>query len=120
MTWLQIKLANDENDIIGLFIQLDMVLTGKDQRAAEHMARNQARLVDQVGDWEGVEYYLSDGGYSRLVLNIRFDSEPPKSHLRLTSNSREPVQLAFAKPEAQIIKRQIESRVNQFLADYEF
>jgi len=61
------------NDLRELVIQLDCLLTGKPRRDAEQTARHQAHLftdaVTFILDVQSNSYYLSDGGYSRLVCN---------------------------------------------------
>ena len=69
-------------------IDLDMTLTGKSRGEAEHMARGQK--PDPFGD---NVYYLSDGGYSRVVLHW-------DGGVNLTSSSLDRVKEAWRHPDA--------------------
>lgn len=71
-------------------IEIDCMLTEKDRERAIHTAKQ------GVEDFlEGREYYLSDGGYSRLVFR-----EPDR--IFVTGNSTEKVKRKFAKKESLI------------------
>jgi hypothetical protein len=69
---------------------LDAALTGKDQRAVEHNLRGQIEFAEP-NNWmmPADAYYLSDGGYSRLVY------WPAARRLSLTSNSIPPARRAW-------------------------
>ena len=86
-------------------IALDMVLTGKSRHVAEHTMRNQAhRAGDPLAFIDGGEYYLSDGGYSRVVGN-------DEGALFLTSNSRQEVKDAWKMPGAQKLAEEIKAAI---------
>lgn len=70
-----------------LFIRMDCILTGKPEQDAVHMARNQSHFFDDPSSFlsSSGEYYLSDGGYSRLIFS------EVSEEFRLTSNSRNAV-----------------------------
>ena len=74
-----------------LMIQLDMALTGKARHVAEHTASGQG--FDPV---EHRIYYLSDGGYSRVVVN-------DDCQLSLTSSSLDRVKQAWSQPDVQTL-----------------
>ena len=59
---------------------LDVALTGNSWREALHTALSQAMIPEK---FLAHEYYLSDGGYSRIHLN------PDTLHIFLSSNSLE-------------------------------
>ncbi len=63
---------------------LDAFLTGKDSRTVAQTYRNAANKTP--AQWADMRdaYYLSDGGYSRIVCRLDDDDVP---HLFLTSNS---------------------------------
>lgn len=70
-----------------LLVRMDCILTGRPEKDAMHMARNQAHFFDDPTTFlsSSREYYLSDGGYSRLIFDELAEG------FRLTSNSRDPV-----------------------------
>ncbi len=77
MTALQQKLA-----------RLDAALTGKLRSVVEHTAERQHVTAESLLFGGNREYYLSDGGYSRIaILSRTRDGNAPK--LVLTSNSLE-------------------------------
>lgn len=70
-------------------INLDAALTGNTDRRTHHTASD-----SNVNSFvEGHEYYLSDGGYSRVIMNDL------SMKLRLTSNSRNEVKQTWSKHE---------------------
>lgn len=79
-------------------IRLDMLLTGKPRADAVHTARSQQHRLSSplalLNDGFGGEYYLSDGGYSRLFVN-----DMPS--LWLTSNSLPAAKAAWETPAVQ-------------------
>ena len=78
-----------------LMIELDMALTGKDRRAAEHTAKQPAADIGSFLTTQR-EYYLSDGGYSRVVAD--FDGR-----IWPTSNSLARVKEEWEQPNVQRI-----------------
>jgi hypothetical protein len=62
--------------------RLDTFLTGRKWKDVEHNARNQRFTVEKLLG-VSAEYYLSDGGYSRIAL------DQSTGHIFLTSNSLE-------------------------------
>lgn len=83
-------------------IALDRLLTGKTDAEIEHTARNQPAFFADPLNFLFREYYLSDGGYSRIVLN-------DEAKLRLTSNSLDRAKERWASAEAQKLASEIES-----------
>jgi hypothetical protein len=69
-------------------LHLDSLLTGKPDMARHNMSQ---KSDQQLMDWAsgGREYYLADGGYSRIVLSHDVDE------IRLTSNSRDQVKIMW-------------------------
>lgn len=93
------------SDLKELVVRLDTLLVGKPE-AAEQAARQQAhRLSDPVSFAVGGEYYLSDGGYSRIVFHEL------SGRLSLTSNSRDAVKAQWDVQEVQDAVVAIESIV---------
>lgn len=69
-----------------LLAMLDAALTGKDWKTVLHTASSQSASTSRFLEGDH-SYYLSDGGYSRVAVNI-LDGRYP---LYLTSNSRDEV-----------------------------
>ncbi|MGY3581537.1 hypothetical protein ACVIGB_000391 [Bradyrhizobium sp. USDA 4341] len=73
-----------------LLIRIDCTLTGRPVSDAAHMAHNQASFFEDLTKFvTSREYYLSDGGYSRLL----FDEIEEK--FRLSSNSRDQIKAVW-------------------------
>jgi hypothetical protein len=73
-----------------LLIQIDCIVTGRPAKDAEHTARNQVSYFeDTIKFLTSGEYYLSDGGYSRLML------DELAGDFRLSSNSRDQVKAVW-------------------------
>ncbi len=72
---------------------LDAALTGNRWREVEQMARQQARLLEDPTHFAAMSdaYYLSDGGYSRLIWV--WQEEPER--LGLSGVSRQEVKDAW-------------------------
>jgi hypothetical protein len=85
-------------DIKELLVQLDMALTGHSRRNCEHTAKNQSFE-------RGASYYLSDGGYSRVVVG--FES------IFVTGNSLDRVKQAWSRPDVQKIVAAISAAVEE-------
>jgi hypothetical protein len=69
-----------------VMIALDVALTGKPEKDAAHMARNQNAFFDNPERFlESGGYYLSDGGYSRVFF------DPDTETFRLSGISRDQV-----------------------------
>jgi len=106
---------NEKSEFADLIIRLDMLLTGKTREQAEHTARTSSRdLADPLSfimDGDS-EYYLSDGGYSRLVV-----TEEGKTWV--TSNSLQRVKDAWGTPEAQALASAIGRAVAASVESYE-
>lgn len=77
-------------------VALDGILTGKDERACGHNARNQADVFEDIVRFVECRtaYYLSDSGYSRVYMT-------DEGGIFLTSNSREVVKEKWETAEAQ-------------------
>lgn len=83
-------MSTDADRLRELLIKIDCVLTGKPEQDAAHMARNQSAFFDDASRFvTSREYYLSDGGYSRL----QFDEIAEE--FRLSSNSRDQVKAVW-------------------------
>lgn len=94
-------------DFQAAMIELDMVLTGKDRERCEHTAMTQAASVEE---WLGREYYLSDGGYSRVMLS--------ESSMWVTSNSLDRVKTAWNAGPPEISR--VRDIVRQFFREHDF
>ena len=71
---------------------LDVLLTGVSISKSKLTFQSQAEEVRKLCDWDHVEYYLSDGGYSRIWI------DPFDEDVRLTSNSSEKVLARLGDP----------------------
>jgi len=92
-------------DIRELMIGLDMALTSKSRHEAEHTARTQGDfglLGERI-------YYLSDGGYSRVVIS---DAEWPRVHLFVASESLGQVKKAWKRDDVQRLVAAIEATIS--------
>jgi hypothetical protein len=78
-----------------LMIRLDMALTGKSRHEAEHTAKGQ-----ELSPWGERIYYLSDGGYSRIVVTEDYV-------LFVASESLNRVRTAWQRPDVQSIVAEI-------------
>lgn len=87
-------------------VALDGILTGKDERACGHNARNQAHVFEDILHFVECRtaYYLADYGYSRVYLT-------DEGGIFLTSNSREPVKEKWETQEAQEVIETFRSAV---------
>jgi hypothetical protein len=92
---------NINTNIKADLILLDSVLTGASIQNCIHTASNQS--LEHV--YDGQEYYLSDGGYSRLVFN--YDSK-----FFVTSNSLDMVKKNWGTLLAQTIVARLETAIN--------
>lgn len=73
-----------------LLVQIDSILTGRPTKDAEHMARSQSSFFEDMTRFLTTrEYYLSDGGYSRLLF------DEIAEEFRLSSNSRDQVKVTW-------------------------
>lgn len=80
---------------------LDHLLTGRPLAQTRHMARQQQRLLDPLELlFDNDAYYLSDGGYSRVLVNA-------DSQLALSGVSRSAVKERWNDPAVQHIVGQI-------------
>ena len=79
---------------------LDSALTGKPWRDVCHTAQRwkDVSLIDYIFNTGGLleAYYLSDGGYSRIVWYDHFDHNEP-GYLVLTTNSTPEVKEAWGR-----------------------
>ena len=113
---------NYANRLKNALMELDRVLTGKTLREVEHTAITSSRQFmnadndSGVPDWlmSNEEYYLSDGGYSRVVWHFDWTTIW-RGHLTLTSNSRREVVQAWENNLS--IINQIEFRLNWMLGE---
>lgn len=55
--------------IRGLLAALDRALTGKPLRICWRTSESQVDTIAKLAEWDSIEYYLSDGGYSRVWIN---------------------------------------------------
>jgi len=86
-------------DILKALLRLDHLLTGKDMA---YLSGQQAHKgITGIFDLDG-EYYLGDGGYSRLVIGV----DDPCS-IRLGDNSTPEVKAAFMREDAQAAKEHL-------------
>ena len=91
-----------------LIMELDQILTSKTQAEVEHTFRNSgANTLEEFAC--GTIYYLSDGGYSRILINI-YDE------LILAGESRKEVkaQWELAYPLRKALQEMVEQFLNQF------
>jgi hypothetical protein len=79
------KRGRERTELQFLLAKLDHALTGKRWKDCFHTARNQHVDFDSLTSGGDCAYYLSDGGYSRLVVSSQ------DYRLFLTSNSRKQV-----------------------------
>ncbi len=84
------------------FWLLDAVLTGHDPRSGRGDPDKWVSLEDL---FYGREYYLSDGGYSRVFYSFEHQQ------LFLTSNSRPEVVAKWNAHAASVIRRRLETRL---------
>jgi hypothetical protein len=105
-------------EILFTFLRgLDVILTGKSPAEAIHTSVNQIRNVrDMIED--GVEYYLSDGGYSRIFIGLKYDEDSKQEVIRfsLTDNSTSKVKLNWNHSVAVEIRRDIVNFLTTYLA----
>lgn len=90
-------------------LALDRLLTGKTDAEVEHNARNQTGYFADPLDCLSREYYLSDGGYSRIVIN-------DEAKVRLTSNSLDRVKERWTSKDAQKLVSEIERIFAELIA----
>lgn len=96
-------------------VSLDMHLTGKDRQTCLHARRNSG--IRQPADFlfgpADRAYYLSDGGYSRLVWRGELEG-----YLDLTSHSRDEVKAKFAEHRARPLVAAVEAHVHVAVGDH--
>lgn len=81
-----------------VMIALDMALTGKPEKDAAHMARNQSAFFENPERFlESGGYYLSDGGYSRVFF------DPDTEAFRLSGVSRDQVKARWLEADVQVL-----------------
>ncbi len=68
--------------IRSLLVALDAQLTGHTEHACKLAAHPQESKIESLKVWNKIEYYLSDGGYSRVWV------DPYDAAVFLGSNSR--------------------------------
>jgi hypothetical protein len=92
-------------------IVLDMALTGRREADARQAARSQARLLaDPIGFAISSDgYYLSDGGYSRLLAD-------EEGNLRLSGVSRDAVKGRWRDPDVREIAGRVEDSLRAAIA----
>jgi len=103
------------NEFAELFIRLDMALTGKERTQAERTASHSRHVLTDPITYvtsNEREYYLSDGGYSRIVAN-------DEGKVWVTSNSLQRVKDAWNTPEAQELASLIGKAITDAVAEYE-
>lgn len=103
------------NELQELLVKLDMALTGKTLKQAQHTSRNSA--IKDVDGWlfgSGHDrcYYLSDGGYSRVTCEAIID-DPPRIYL--TSNSLQRVKDRWE--DVKGLRAQIEQLLEDYIQD---
>ena len=93
----------DKIEAIGLMlIGLDSLLTGKpDSMVSRNGIRQLAGCIDALSNYKSFEFYLSDGGYSRIWMDC-WDGT-----IFLTSNSRIEVKEKWDAPQVQKIVRDL-------------
>lgn len=79
----------DKIYIAELLRAFDWNLTGCSIKKSFLTWQSQTAATDKIAEWEKVEYYLSDGGYSRLWVDP-FDEE-----IFISSNSTDKVKNAW-------------------------
>lgn len=97
----------DEQLTIDLWI-LDAILTEKDPRGGRGDIN---KLVEMSKFAFGEMHYLSDGGYSRIFINVLREI----TELCLTSNSRDEVKRRWHQNAAQQVILRIEQRVEAYI-----
>lgn len=86
------------NELKDYLKALDQLLTGKSERECSGLS-SQLDSIEQY--LNGAEYYLSDGGYSRIVLDIL------GGRVALTSNSLDKVKANWGTPMVQAVLRSL-------------
>ena len=95
-------------NVTKLFIDIDSLLTGKPDDAASTAQQQRHKLADPVDLFACDGYYLSDGGYSRLIAQ-EGDEDPSDCKLYLSGVSRDAVKARWNDRDVIIIRRQIET-----------
>jgi len=101
--------------LIDLIVQMDAQLTGRPEEAARNAMQQWKRLADAVEFVEtGEEYYLADGGFSRVVFRRTFEGDlDGQVRGRLTDNSRPLMKQAWQLPGVQALVRRIEAYLDE-------
>lgn len=94
---------------------LDMALTGMSEADVRHMHKNQHVSFDRWIEGDPVVLYLSDGGYSRLVL--RWVDDTVGYRLHLASGARQEVVNKWEGLREQ--RHMVEDMINNYVADLE-
>lgn len=98
-------MASEPSKLLSLMIGLDEYLTGKTTPLHQRLAGDFIDL-DEVAFGSGNIFYLSDGGYSRLVWNQTQETLNPT---RGEGGSLAKVLERWEHPEAQRLKAEIEA-----------
>lgn len=94
------ELLESEQRLANLLPQLDHLLTGKSMSEVMHTARQQQRLLDPLELLvDDDAYYLSDGGYSRVLVHY--------TEMKLSGVSRAEVKARWHDPAVQSLVQQI-------------
>ena len=109
----------DLSPLLKKFAYLDQLLTNSEPRTAEQQAYQYKDKFDFSNEDNVFEvlfnnfiYYLSDGGYSRIVIN-------DDGTLRLTYNSTDRVKSKWDDPDAQDFVHAIEEDIYNLKSQYE-
>lgn len=106
-------------DILFTFIcGLDVILTGKNPAQVTHNSKNQIKDVKEVVE-DGMLYYLSDGGYSRVSIGLRYneDNKQEEMFLILCSESTDRVKINWSHSVAVEIRTEIVNFLTAYLAN---
>jgi hypothetical protein len=91
----------DLKQLCTIMKELDIALTKCTYRKAECMLANQSHTLRKVLEWDKIEYYLSDGGYSRIWL------DPFEEKVFLSGNSTAAAKMAWNKHEVQSLVNEL-------------
>lgn len=106
-------------DILFTFLRgLDIILTGKHPAQVNHTSKNQIKNVREVVE-DGMIYYLSDGGYSRVSIGLRYneDNKQEEMFLTLCSESTDRVRLNWTHSVAVELRTEIVNFLTAYLAN---
>ena len=104
-----------------LIIKIDIALTGRSEHEAKSTASRQRHLIEDPALFSEISdaYYLSDGGYSRILWNHYGETAGEYGQFSLSSVSTEKAKDKWHNdPDVQNLKKEIQGLVESAIKGY--